>query len=78
MKKRSIFFFGIFLIAVGSISLAFGLWYAYTNGISPNLSISDILLPELSGNLLWLISVSCSTIVLGIIFLLWAYKLKND
>jgi len=78
MKRRSITFSGIFLIATGSISLAFGLWYAWTNGISTDLSIRDVLLPELSGNLLWLISVSYSTIVLGIIFILWAHKLRND
>lgn len=77
MKRKSIAFSGIFLIVVGSLSLAFGLWYAWMNGISANISIRDILLPELSGNLLWLLSVSCSAIVLGIIFLLWAYKLRN-
>ncbi len=78
MNVRSIAIAGIFLIVVGSIFLIFGLWYAWLYGISTDMSIQDLLFPEFSGNLLWLISLDCSTIVLGFIFVRWAYKLSKQ
>lgn len=75
-KRKSILIAGIFLAVVGSIFLIFGLWYAWMYGISSDIPIEHLLFPEVSGNLLWLISVSCAMVVLGIIFILWAYKLK--
>lgn len=76
MKRKSVAYSGGFLIVLGSISLVFGLWYALIFGIT--LDIRYFISPELSGDLLWLISVSCSMIVLGIIFILWAYKLPKN
>jgi len=75
-KRKSILIAGIFLVVVGSIFLIFGLWYAWMYGISSDIPIEHLLFPEVSGNLLWLISVSCAMVVLGIIFILSAYKLK--
>lgn len=78
MNRRSIAFSGVFLVVVGSVFLAFGLWYVWTSGFSNGLTARDIMVPEFSGNLFWLISVSSSTIMLGIIFIWWAYRLRND
>jgi len=74
--RRSIALAGIFLIAAGSIFLIFGMWYASTYGVSADISLWNLLFPEAGGNLFSLISLSSSAIVLGVIFILWAYKLK--
>jgi len=76
--RRSIAVAGIFLIMVGSTFLVFGLWYAWMYGISTDIPIWTLLFSEGAHDLLSLISVSCSTIVLGIIFVLWAYKLSKQ
>jgi len=76
LKKKSVAYSGILLVTLGSISLVFELWYALVFGII--LDIQYFTRPELSGDLLWLISVSCSMVVLGSIFILWAYKLPKN
>jgi len=75
--RKSIALTGVFLIVVGSVFLVFGIWYALTYGVPQDLSVRDILLPELSGNLFWLLGVSSAAIVLGIVFLLWAIKFRD-
>lgn len=76
MKRKSVAYSGVFLIALGSVSLVFELWYALIFGIT--LDIRYFIRPELSGDLLWLISVSLTMIVLGIIFIFFARQLTKE
>lgn len=78
IMRRSIAVAGTSLIVVGSIFLIFGLWYAWMYGISTDKSIRNLFFPEWAGDLLSLIGGGCSMIVLGIIFVLWAYKLSKQ
>jgi len=78
LKRRSIAIAGVFLIAVGSIFLIFGILYALMYGISADMSVRKILFPEWAADLLSLISGGCSMIALGIIFVLWANKLPKQ
>jgi len=75
--RRSVALAGIFLIVVGSIFLILGIWYASTYGVSKDIPLWNLLFPEAGGDLFSLISLSSSAVVLGVIFLLWAYKLRN-
>jgi len=76
--RRRIAISGIFLTVIGSIFFTFGLWYAWTYGIDRTVSPWDVLVPYFGENLLSLIVLSGSTTVLGIIFILWAYKFPKD
>jgi len=76
--RKSIALAGVFLIVVGSISLIFGMWHAWTYGVSADIPLWNLLFPEAGGDLFSLVSLSSSAIVLGIVFLLWAYKLQNQ
>lgn len=76
--RRSIAWAGAFLILVGSIFLAFGIWYALMYGVSAEVSSWNLLFPEFAGDLLSLISLSSAAIVLGVIFLLMAYKFPKE
>jgi len=75
--RRAIAIAGIFLIVVGSIFLIFGMWCAWTYGVSADIPLWNLLFPEAGGDLFSLLSLSSSVIVLGIIFLAWAYKLRG-
>lgn len=80
MNRKSIAFSGVFLILTGLLCLVLGLWCFWTSGFSTDFSVGggDVLMPELSGNILWFISVSCTTIVLGIVFVVWTYMLRSS
>ncbi|MFQ6087018.1 MAG: hypothetical protein ACE5OV_03250 [Candidatus Bathyarchaeia archaeon] len=76
--KRPIAAAGIFLTVVGSLFLILGTWYAWMYGNATNIRIWSLLFPGAGGDLLSFISLSSSMIVLGIIFIVWAYKLPNQ
>jgi len=76
--RRSIAAAGVFLIMVGSIFLIFGMYYAWTYGVSADIPLWNLLFPEAGGNIFSLMSLSSSSIVLGIVFLLWALRLRNN
>jgi hypothetical protein len=78
LKRRSIAIAGVFLIAVGSIFVIFGIWYAWMYGIASDIPIWYYLFPEWAGDLLSLIAGGCSMMVLGTIFILWAHRLSNN
>lgn len=75
--RRSIALSGIFLVAVGSIFLGYGMCHVWVHGVSADESVWNILLPKFEGDLLSLISLSSTVMVLGTIFLLWAYRLED-
>jgi len=76
--RKSIAFAGVFLIVIGSIFLIFGLWHALTYGVSADIPLWNLLFPEAGYDLFSLMSLSSSAIALGIVFLLWAYKLRKQ
>ncbi len=69
---------GVILVLIGAAALSLGIWYAVTNGDSPDLSPLDLLSPGFGTDLLSLLSLSASIIVLGLIFLAWAYRLRSE
>jgi hypothetical protein len=75
--RKSVAVAGIFLIVVGSIFLISGTWYAWMYGIDTNIRIWSLLFSGAGGDLLSFISLSSSLIVLGIIFVVWAYNLSD-
>jgi len=76
--RRSIALAGMFLIVAGSMFLIFGISYALMYGVSADIPLWNLLFPGSGGDLFSLLSLSSSAIVLGIVFLLWAYKFRNN
>lgn len=78
LNRKPIIAAGVFLVVLGVAFLGIEIWYACRYGFPHEISARDLLLPELSGDVLWLISVSCATIVLGLFFLLWAHRIPKN
>ena len=77
LNRRSIAIVEIFLIVVGLVFLVFGILNTETYGISLEKELPDWwgLRPD---SVLLLIVGSCLVLTLGIIFLLWAYRLPDQ
>jgi len=62
---------------VGAAAFSFGIWFAWTQGISTDGSAWNLLSPAFGTDLFSLLALSASIIALGLVFIVWAYTLKN-
>jgi len=76
--RRAVLISGVFLILVGAASFAFGIWYAWIQGVSTDISAWNLLSPAFGTDLLSLLALSASIMALGLVFIVWACRLKNE
>ena len=75
--KRAILISGVTLVIVGAASFSFGIWYAWTQGVSTDVSAWNLLSTAFGTDLLSLLALSASVIALGLVFIVWAHRLQR-